>query len=415
MDPTALGRYLRESREAKELTLEDAVQTLHIRREVFESFEQGNFDVADSQVRIRGMLRNYARFLGLEEERVLQYYEAAQDEKHRIRRRFGRRKNRTEPIAPRSVTDTQPSLPAVRVGGMRRFDFGTAIRNIGIIITMSLVSIAALLVIFFVAYNMLDLPNLGDSPTESAMAIDTSGTSTPTNTPSITPSTLESTFTPDSVARGIVGVQLLLEITQRSYVRILVDDSEVYAGVMQPDESMQLEGSESVRIVSGNAAALNIIYNDVEQGLFGGRGQQVDLLFGTNGIEVQLGDGSISATPTEQIILVTPTSLLSEPIQETSNPTLELEPSPTSLLSDVATLTPFLADTSISTATEITQAGVATEQNQAVVQTTATIENLSPTPTPTMTITSTPTATATSPILLPPRDLPANPTATKAQ
>ena len=108
MDPTALGRYLRESRESKELTLEDAVRALRIRRDILESFEQGEFAVMDSTVRVRGMLRNYAHYLGLDEERVLQYHEAALTNTRR-RRRFGRQEKntQTEPLAPKKIT--QPS------------------------------------------------------------------------------------------------------------------------------------------------------------------------------------------------------------------------------------------------------------------------------------------------------------------
>src|SRR5690349_3279331 len=124
MDPAALGRYLRESRETKELTLEEAVVALRIRRNVLEAFERGEFEVGDSPVRVRGMLRNYARYLGLEEDRVLQYFEAAHDK--RRKGRLFQREAHIEPIAPKRITDTPPALPAVkiptpsRIGGMLR-------------------------------------------------------------------------------------------------------------------------------------------------------------------------------------------------------------------------------------------------------------------------------------------------------
>jgi cytoskeletal protein RodZ len=73
MDAHSLGRYLRESRESRELTLDDAVDTLKIRRIVLESFEQGDFNVVDaSPVQVRGFLRNYARYLSLDEDLVIQ-------------------------------------------------------------------------------------------------------------------------------------------------------------------------------------------------------------------------------------------------------------------------------------------------------------------------------------------------------
>lgn len=405
MDPTALGRYLRESREAKELTLEDAVRSLHIRREVFESFEQGNFDVADSPVRIRGMLRNYARFIGLEEERVLQYYEAAQDEKRRIRRRFGRRKDRTEPIAPRSITDTPPSLPVVTVGARRGFNFGGFLRNIFVMIALTLVSVAALFVIAYVIYNMLDLRSLLNNATEVPAIIDDSGTSTPTNTPSITPMTLEASSTPNGISRGILDVQVELDMTQRSYVRILTDGTETFAGILTPGESMQLEGSESVEIVAESAAALHIIYNGEEQELFGGRGQEVDLVFSMNGVEVSLGEGGALSTgsPTP-VDLIQPTSFLAEATAEITVSASSIEPSPTAFLAVESAPTSFLAVPDVPSATESQTSAFVT---QAIQTTATTIPD-----TPTATVTSSPTATSTSLALLPPRET-TQPTPTK--
>ena len=117
MDAQALGRYLRESREAKELSLEDAEGALRIRRRILELFELGEFSISDaSTVQIRGFIRNYARFLGLDEDRVVSYYEAARHEADVPRRRNGKRITQTvAPVAPHRITDTNPSLPAVQI------------------------------------------------------------------------------------------------------------------------------------------------------------------------------------------------------------------------------------------------------------------------------------------------------------
>jgi transcriptional regulator with XRE-family HTH domain len=64
MDAQALGRYLRQAREARELTLEDAEATLKIRARVLEMFELGEFNLPNfNAVQLRGFLRNYANYL----------------------------------------------------------------------------------------------------------------------------------------------------------------------------------------------------------------------------------------------------------------------------------------------------------------------------------------------------------------
>ncbi|MCA9903766.1 MAG: helix-turn-helix domain-containing protein, partial [Anaerolineae bacterium] len=68
MDSQSLGRYLRQTREERELTLEEAEEQLRIRRRILESFELGAFDLPNfSPVQIAGFIRNYARFLNLDE------------------------------------------------------------------------------------------------------------------------------------------------------------------------------------------------------------------------------------------------------------------------------------------------------------------------------------------------------------
>ena len=66
MDSYSLGQFLRNSREAKEIELSEVVAKLRIRQPILEAFEAGDFAATEmSEIQVRGMLRNYARFLGL--------------------------------------------------------------------------------------------------------------------------------------------------------------------------------------------------------------------------------------------------------------------------------------------------------------------------------------------------------------
>lgn len=415
MDPTALGRYLRESREARELTLEDAVRALRIRRDILESFEQGEFNILDSTVRVRGMLRNYAHYLGLEEERVLQYYEAALDSKRR--RRFGRRERHTELIAPKNITDTPPSLPTVAIPSPAATgNIGALLRNFAMI----LVSLAAIAVIIYVVMDTVGRDSTQE-PIADVATVSGSVTMTATNTPTITPRATNVPATPDNFALGIVGVQVMLEMEQRSWVRILVDDSELYTGFLEPGDAATYEGNDSVTIVAANAAALDIVYNTIQQETFGTRGQQVELVFSTSGVAVTLGEGVTipteapltqdeAATPiggTSEANLFTPTDQ-----SDASSVSVENAPTSTATQSGVPTPTPLFpagnngetADTSNSEATPATDSA---SQDQA--RPGATMDSNVASATQETVPTSTPTSAAVLPI----RATPANPTPTK--
>lgn len=420
MDPTALGRYLRESREAKELTLEDAVRALRIRRNILESFEQGEFDGLDSTVRVRGMLRNYAHYLGLEEERVLQYYEAALTGNRR-KRRFGRRSIlHAEPIAPRKITDTPPSLPAVKMQPVQSSGrISNALRNIA----MFLVSVAAFAVIVFVLVDTLELGQAPDSsaliPTVPAGEI----TITPTNTPTITPRATILTDTPSASSFNIDGVQVIVEINQRSWVRILADDAEQYIGFLEPGYSATYSGNNSVAITAANAAALDITYNGVAQDPFGVRGQQVELIFTLSGIEITQGEGGLpteaptdetlaTSEVTEPVQVVTPTvaeadnaseSVVSAQIQATNTPISAGLPTPTPLFP----INSANADAPLTSSVNTSSTQAEASSSEVVQSTTSNNTTVPP-----ETVEPTATDTATPSAILPLRETPP-PTPTK--
>ena len=61
-----IGQSLREAREAKGLTLDDVEQEIRIRSNYLEALENEDYDRLPGEVYVRGFLRNYARFLGVD-------------------------------------------------------------------------------------------------------------------------------------------------------------------------------------------------------------------------------------------------------------------------------------------------------------------------------------------------------------
>src|SRR5579859_464602 len=86
-DAQHLGHELREAREARELTLEQAEEQTRIRIKFLDALEQGNYAALPTEVQARGFLRNYARFLGLDTDIILDKYDAARTGRRRRRRR----------------------------------------------------------------------------------------------------------------------------------------------------------------------------------------------------------------------------------------------------------------------------------------------------------------------------------------
>lgn len=65
-----ISEILREEREKKGLTLEDIVRVTKIKREFVKAIETGDFDSLPSESYALGFVKNYAKFLGISEDRA---------------------------------------------------------------------------------------------------------------------------------------------------------------------------------------------------------------------------------------------------------------------------------------------------------------------------------------------------------
>jgi hypothetical protein len=388
MNTTELGRYLREAREARELTLEEAYQTLRIRTSILQAFENGEFTVLESPVQVRGALRSYARYLGLDEERVLVLYENAMHPPSRARR--GKRAAQEAIKIP-----ADPTPPPLRP---RRPSFISVLASLGVL----LVSMAALGVIAVVVVEFTQAPDDGAAvaaaPTPNLLL----GTVPPTFTftPTWTPRPLQPTPTP--MFTGLLAADRLrveLNPTSRTWLRVLSDGREVYAGILRPNEAQTYEATSRLDLIASNAAALDIRFNGQQQGRFGLHGQQVGLVFTTQGVDVQRDDTLFQPTPeASPTPPPTPTDIAATAIfLLTPSPTPGPSPTPSSTPtpSNTPTITPFPTLTETPTLSP----------TPSLTFTPTLTATLTPLPTFTPTTTSSPTITPTpsSTAVLPPR------------
>lgn len=74
-EDVSLGSLLKRSREERHIDLDEAFRVTRIRRHTLEALENEQWDKLPSQVFVKGFLRTYAEFLGLDKEMVLTYYQ----------------------------------------------------------------------------------------------------------------------------------------------------------------------------------------------------------------------------------------------------------------------------------------------------------------------------------------------------
>jgi hypothetical protein len=79
-------------------------------------------------------------------------------------------------------------------------------------------------------------------------------------------------------------IRLRLDITERSWMRVTIDDEVVFEGLARRgDDPYQWEAQQSATLLTGDANGIFVTINDIELGKLGGRGEVVDETWTTTG------------------------------------------------------------------------------------------------------------------------------------
>lgn len=293
-----IGTILKTQRERLGFTLSNVENQIFIPERYLAAIENGSLEELPSTVQGRGMVKNYAQFLGLDPEPLLlNYAEVLQTRLSEARKH-----------AP--DTGSSVSLPV----WIRRFLASPTILWVGVVLLIASVSIWSSVLIF---------GSRGSAPGESTATIPgvadillPSLTHTPTleqaqTTPgeievevALTPE-LESpdveegepTSTPQLTGNEKVQIQLI--IIQRSWVRVTVDNILTFEGRLLPGSVKLFGGELNIEILTGNAAGVEVIYNQRDLGVMGLYGEVINRVYTAEGIATPTPTITFTPTPTE--------------------------------------------------------------------------------------------------------------------
>ncbi|MEJ5314063.1 MULTISPECIES: RodZ domain-containing protein [Anaerolinea] len=308
-----IGQDLRRKREMLGFSIANVEEFTHIRARYLEALENGQLEQLPSPVQGRGMLQNYAEFLRLDSEDLLNRFAEALQQ-----RRIEQTIRTASPSAPRAKPISNVKrwvTPDLLIGG-------------GLILAL----------FFFVAWTasritaertrtaQATLPSISEvllttpSPTPGAPALPATpvpqetlgeGESTPIPEPVNAPAgTSNPTVAPISNA----PVQVYLIARQRAFLRVIVDGKVTFNGRTIPGNAYPFSAEKSIEVICGNAAALQIFYNQQDLGVLGERGQPLRLSFTQQGILTPTPLPTATPTATPQVTPTpTPTPMLATP------------------------------------------------------------------------------------------------------
>jgi cytoskeletal protein RodZ len=286
-----IGQQLHKQRELLGLSLEDVERHTHLRTRYLQAIEAGNFDDLPSSVQGRGMLNNYANFLGLDPEPLLLRFAQS------LQMRLAAKQAALSPTRPRTRTAPRsrrsPSF-------FRRVLSGEFLLGVLLVISLGLFAIWGTVRIFAMRAEVEEPVPTAPSIADVLLA---SPTVTLTNTP-LPPSATVPVLAQVTEQTPLVeeigglpagqGVRVYVTVRQRTWVRVVVDGKSELDGRVIPGTAYQFAGGESIEIITGNGAGIQIFFNQQDLGPMGEYGEVVHRIF--------TRDGILAPTPT-----ITPT------------------------------------------------------------------------------------------------------------
>jgi cytoskeletal protein RodZ len=311
-----IGLQLRQRRELISLTLEEIERHTRMRAQFLESLEKGNFNDLPSPVQTRGMLSNYAAFLDLDvEDFLLQFAEALQAQ-HRERHPESLTRKRERVNIPSSV----PTL--------RSFIASDMVFGVGVVLLLVVFSIWGISQVVAVQseQQQSDIqpeatrPSISEAligtPVETVESVVTLISSEDTPIPGLPEGTLEIPTPAFNIT-----VQINIVAVERAFLRVTVDGEVAFDGRTIPGNAYPFEAEQSIEVLTGNGAALRVVYNQRDQGLLGGFGQIASFIYTAD--EILEPTPAIPPTPTNTPFL---------------SPTPSITPSPTTTPTAVSEL-----------------------------------------------------------------------------
>lgn len=296
-----LGHILREARETKGLSLTEVQDKIRINSRFLQALENGEYERLPTPVHVRGFLRNYARFLGLDPQPLLDRYELS-------------RHHRPLPVAADkdgalsttlSLADEQPFFDPVNmeVDGEARRNPESALR---LVIILALIGFLYLLGNRFVPLLLGNgdgtealtegvtaaIQNIASGQNEAVdseplegTAVVPSGviTSTSRNNFDMVASATSSSPTPTRplLPATMETIHLELEITERAWMEVTIDGDVVFSGIAVKDDTFEWEAQEEAKILTGNAIGVFVTINDIPLGRLGSRGESKEEIWQT--------------------------------------------------------------------------------------------------------------------------------------
>lgn len=239
----SFGDWLRRQREMREINLRDIADRTKISLRYLEAMEADRFELLPAPIFAKGFLREYARYVGLSPDDVVNYYLSV----HHPDELPGDPKEDTKSRSrPKSLDPGQPRM-------RRNWSYGLVLALAGLILLV-LVAIAAYLA-----------DQREERPETAAQAPPIAAPPAPAVHPSA----------PAAAPEPKAPVEVSLDFTKDCWVEAVIDGRNRFSELRVQGEALQLEAERSIVLTLGDAGAVGVQVNGYPYELNGRAGDVV--------------------------------------------------------------------------------------------------------------------------------------------
>ena len=243
-----LGTILKTEREKKSINLRQVEEDTGIRCSFIKAIEEGKYDVLPGEVYLKGFIRNYGNYLGLDGSKLVQLY--------------------NDSVASKNKVETT----------VIEADLAQSSSNKWLIAALAfclLITVAGG-IFLWKGNSAVSSEKQSDRTAQTTYSTRNQNNSTRVQ---VAPGTQN---LPQSAVKSNKPVIIVVRFTDKCWTSVIADGRIIYEGVPSYGETLVWEADRRITVSFGNAAAAEVTFNGVPVGKLGEKGIVIEKTFIAN-------------------------------------------------------------------------------------------------------------------------------------